>query len=107
MDSDIKVTYTVIGILIVILGALAYFLQGNMNLPQVKVDSQATSTESFKKTTTSLIKTTKDIQSNSTTTMELPEKITSATITTNKGVIEITFTKDSPITVENFAKLLP
>lgn len=105
MDSDIKVTYTVIGVLIVILGALAYFLQGNTNLPQVKVDGQATSTEEIRKTSASLIKNSKDIKSNSTTTMELPEKITSATITTNKGVIEITFASDTPKTVENFAKL--
>jgi peptidyl-prolyl cis-trans isomerase A (cyclophilin A) len=36
---------------------------------------------------------------------QLPEKITSATITTNKGVIEVTFVNDAPETVKNFATL--
>ncbi|MFA6608809.1 MAG: peptidylprolyl isomerase [Candidatus Paceibacterota bacterium] len=106
MDQDIKLTYTVIAVLIVLLGGFAYFLQGNMSLPQVQVDKQATSTEGLKKKSLPIIKTTEDKQSNSTTTaMQLPEKITSAIITTNKGVIEITFSTKAPETVKNFAKL--
>ncbi|MCF7843661.1 peptidylprolyl isomerase [Candidatus Gracilibacteria bacterium] len=37
--------------------------------------------------------------------MQPPEKITSATITTNKGEIEIKFSSDTPETVKNFATL--
>jgi peptidylprolyl isomerase len=37
--------------------------------------------------------------------MDIPEKITSAVITTNKGIIEVTFATNTPVTVANFAKL--
>ena len=110
MDNDIKLTYTVIAVLIVVLGGLAYFLQGNMDLPQVKVDQVSTSTEatsSVKKTTTTITtkKNMKSTSSNGSSTLQLPEKITSATITTNKGIIEITFATDTPETVKSFASL--
>ncbi len=111
MDSNIKVTYSVIAVLIVILGGIAYFLQGNIRLPQVQVINEATSTQvttEIKKITTP-IKYTKGTESNlktsTTTTMQLPEKITSATIVTNKGVIEVTFSSTTPATVTNFATL--
>jgi cyclophilin family peptidyl-prolyl cis-trans isomerase len=115
MDSDTKLTYSTIAVLIIILGWLAYFLQGNLNLPQVQVinqNKQATSTEVTKKTSFGF-KTTKDQQNNitstttltSTTTMNLPEKITSAIFTTNKGQIEVTFTDTAPLAVKNFATL--
>jgi len=117
MDSDTKVTYVVIATLIVVLGGLAYFLQDNRNLPQVQITTeqtevQATTTsDSIKKvivnTTNSKTKNTTTATNNNstTTTMEIPEKITSAMITTNKGDIEITFTTNTPETVNNFAKL--
>lgn len=109
MDNDTKITYIVIAVLIVVLGGLAYFLQGNMQLPQVQVEQVATSTESLDTTktgTTNTKTTTNNTTVKATTTnMQLPEKITSATITTNKGVIEITFASDTPVTVQNFAKL--
>ena len=108
MDSDIKLTYTVIAVLIVILGGLAYFLQGNMDLPQVKVEQVSTSTEATsttKKITSIVKKPMNNKTNNSSSTIQLPEKITSATITTNKGVIEIIFATDTPETVKNFATL--
>jgi cyclophilin family peptidyl-prolyl cis-trans isomerase len=117
MEHDTKITYSVIAILVVILGGVAYYLQSNRNLPQVQVtesalESQAPSTSMgiAKKTQplhTVQMRTANAItNSNSTSTiMTLPEKITSATITTNKGDIEITFATNTPETVRNFAKL--
>lgn len=117
MDSDTKVTYAVISVLVVLLGGFAYFLQDNRNLPQVQITTEqtevqaTTTTDSVKKviinTTNSKTKNTTTATNNNstTTTMEIPEKITSATITTNKGDIEITFSANTPETVKNFAKL--
>ena len=106
MDEDIKVTYSIIGVLIVVLGGIAYFLQGNVDLPQVQTSTSSLKTSPVKKVNDIPTKPLVNNQSTtSTTTMQLPEKITSATITTNKGVIEITFATNSPETVKNFATL--
>lgn len=112
MEKDTKITYAIIATLVVLLGGLAYYLQGNRDFPQVQVqveapvESYATSTKPAKKAVVPHITKTKMLTpSTSTTTMPLPEKITSATITTNKGVIEITFATNTPVTVTNFAKL--
>ncbi len=106
MEEDIKITYITIAVLILILGGVAYFLQRNISLPQVQVGT-TTMTDVVKKVdTTSSTKTTASTPPKATSTiMQPPEKITSATITTNKGVIEITFTNDTPETVKNFATL--
>lgn len=106
MEEDIKITYITIAALILILGGVAYFLQRNISLPQVQVGT-TTMTDVVKKVdTTSSTKTTSSTPPKATSTiMQPPEKITSATITTNKGVIEITFTNDTPETVKNFATL--
>lgn len=115
MDSDTKVTYAVISVLVVLLGGFAYFLQDNRNLPQVQVTTEqteaqvSTSTDSVKKVVINNTNNAKkgEMKNNNstTTTMEIPEKITSAMITTNKGDIEITFSSSTPETVKNFAKL--
>lgn len=106
MDKDLKVTYSVIAVLIVILGVTSYFLQGNISQPQVQVGKEATTTTVTKKTNTVTKPVTTTKPTNPTSTMILPpEKITSATITTNKGVIEITFAVNTPVTVKNFATL--
>ncbi len=111
MDSDTKVTYAVIIVLVILLGGIAYFLQDNRNLPQVQIteQGQATTTNNTVRriaTNTSTGEPLESTTTNTTTkTMELPEKITSATITTNKGDIEITFASGTPETVKNFAKL--
>lgn len=111
-------TYSVIAILVVILGGVAYFLQSNRNLPQVQV-TEAINQFSATSTPASVAKKTQAIQpaqaktanntittsASTSTTMDLPEKITSATITTNKGDIEITFSTNTPEAVRNFAKL--
>lgn len=102
MTSDVKTTYITILILIVLLGGVAYFLQGNMEMPNI-TGGEATSTMQGNmlrqnKNTTTTTKAT-------TTLMAAPEKVTTATITTNKGVIEITFATNTPITVKNFATL--
>lgn len=113
MEKDIKITYSVIAMLVVLLGGVAYYLQNNRSLPQVQITDSpseaetATTTGSVKKSSSvvkvSQVKTLST--TNSTTTMDIPEKITSATITTNKGDIEITFSTNTPVTVKNFAKL--
>ncbi len=116
MDHDTKVIYSVIATLIVLLGGLAYYIQRTVTFPQVQVETktqtqtqiQATSSASLEKKTTTQtpsIKSTTSKNPNSTSTMEIPEKFTQAVITTNKGVIEITFATTTPETVKNFAKL--
>lgn len=101
MDRETKVTYSVIIVLIILLGCFAYFLQGALSLPQVQVKEDTALP--IKKVTS--IKILKNTSTSGSTTMQLPEKITSATITTNKGVMEITFATNTPITVKNFATL--
>lgn len=106
MDQDTKVTYVVILVLIVALGGFAYFLRSAFT--DIGTTSGATSTTAF--TPINLNGTPKqpsDTSTNpmSTSTAQNPEKITSATITTNQGMIEITFESTAPVTVENFAKL--
>lgn len=106
MDKDIKVTYITISVLILILGSVAYFLQGNISLPQVQVSEVATTTPVKKISYTATKVAASNTTNNPTTTMiQPPEKITSATITTNKGVIEITFATNTPLAVKNFATL--
>ncbi len=98
MDSETKVTYSVIAVLIIFLGGLAYFLQP-MGIKEMKT------TESYSTTTTGQL-TTEAIPANTATTNTMEDKkYTSATITTNKGVIEIAFGDKTPETVKNFTKL--
>jgi cyclophilin family peptidyl-prolyl cis-trans isomerase len=106
MDNDTKTTFAVIFALIVILGALAFFLRGSADPAPERNDAYATSTENTQAIHTNQTETKATTTSSmSTTTSSLPEKITSATIMTNKGVIEITFATNTPVTVANFAKL--
>lgn len=106
MDSETKVTYSVIAVLIIFLGGLAYFLQpqGVEELKKQASDVSLT-TEPIKKTET-LQATSSQVTTPEppTKTME-DKKYTSATITTNKGIIEVTFDTNKPITVANFGKL--
>lgn len=103
MDKDTKLTYIIITILIVVLGGLAYFLQSSMSLPQVQTNEVVTMP--LKKITNTLTKPVTSASTTGNTSMQIPEKITTATITTNKGVIEITFATNTPATVKNFATL--
>lgn len=98
MDREAKITYSIILTLIIILSAVAYFLQDSLSLPQVQITEE---TNTVKKVVSS--KTRDPISGSST--IALPEKITSATITTSKGDIEITFATNTPLAVKNFARL--
>lgn len=109
MDQDTKATYIVILVLIVALGGLAYFLRSAFVSPS-KTEGE-TSTYTYNNTNTNnsgvggnspAATTTKPM---STSTTQLGDKVTSATITTNKGTIEVAFATGTPMTVENFAKL--
>ena len=103
MDNDTKVTYGIIAVMIVILAGLAYFLQGKIDFTPSISEQYSTTTSIIKKPI--IIKPVTSTTTNATTTMEIPEKINSATITTNKGAIEITFSNATPETVKNFARL--
>lgn len=100
MDNETKVTYSIIAVLIMFLGGLAYFLQP-MSGSDTATPPVTNITETTKKP---LVTTPTQPVKASTTPME--EKIyTSATITTNKGTIEVEFVKNTPVTVKNFGTL--
>lgn len=102
MDNETKVTYGVIAVLIIFLGGFAYMLQP-MSAPKVENNSYATTTTS-KPTTTQVTQGTTTTNVSTSTTME-QSTFTRATITTNKGVIEIELSKATPATTKNFGAL--
>lgn len=98
MDHETKITYGVVAVLILLLGGLAYFLQ------PMGADTLQNSEKVATSTTTNKPLTSQPSKATTTTTMD--QKIySSATITTNKGSIEISFGTDTPITVKNFGSL--
>ena len=103
MDSQTKITYSVIVVLIIFLGGLAYFLQP-MGADQLKTESKVRSLIPAPALASTSTSTVKSLAATSTLIME-DKKYTSATITTNKGVIEITFGNLTPATVKNFTTL--
>lgn len=105
MEKDVKITYITIIILIFFLGGIAYFLQDTISLPQVQIKETTIIPTKKTRTTIPTKPITTSSSTNGSTTMQIPEKITSATITTNKGVIEITFATNTPVTVKNFETL--
>ena len=98
MDTETKITYSVIAALILILGGVAYVLQP-MSTNDIKRPEPTTATKNKTITRQEGVPTTI-----ATTTMN-PQTYTSATITTNKGAIEITFAANTPNTVKNFITL--
>ncbi len=98
MDHETKITYGVIGALIIVLGGLAYFLQP-MGVTETPPTKEVAVSPTKTKPTTPLLTT-----SQATTTMD-QQIYTSATLTTNKGVIEIAFGNATPLTVKNFGTL--
>lgn len=104
MEHDTKVTLFVIAALIIILGGIAFFLRSNEGNVSQTNDSQVPITQNNGTGPTQQI-TNNTTSSMSSSTATLPEKVTVATITTNKGIIEVTFANNTPVTVENFAKL--
>ena len=108
MDNDTKVTYLVIILLIVGLGSIAFFLQGNTDDTTPNKDNQKeqiTTQKQLKPITQQSQQVAAATNATTTSTIMPPEKITSATITTNKGVIEVEFSQTTPNTVKNFATL--
>jgi cyclophilin family peptidyl-prolyl cis-trans isomerase len=103
MDKETKVTYSVIAVLIVFLGGLAYFLQP-LGASDIKATTDTTTTKTVQTKPLTDTQATKATTTVATTTME-DKKYTGAIITTNKGVIEVTFDKNKPLTVANFTKL--
>ena len=100
MDQDTRITLLVIVGLIVILSGIGIFLRSGSDTTSGTTENYATSTGQKVQTTT-----TTNQSSMSTTSQALPATVTGAVITTNKGVIEISFATNTPVTVENFAKL--
>lgn len=99
MDHETKITYGVIAALIILLGGLAYFLQPmGVSTPQ---DSNTVTTTTNNKPLT----TAQSLKATSTTNTMDQKIFSSATITTNKGVIEIAFGTETPLTVKNFGTL--
>lgn len=103
MDHDTKITLLVIGALIIILSGLAIVLRGDDSITSLEKDSlYATGTQNTSKEKQQAQNTQTPM---STTTASIPENVSTAVITTNKGVVEIVFATTTPITVANFAKL--
>ncbi len=103
MDNETKVTYSVIAILIVFLGGLAFTLQPAGVVPQQET-TKITERAPKKQLTAQVAQNSSSTITASTTIME-PQKFSSATITTNKGTIEISFKDSAPQTVKNFGTL--
>lgn len=102
MDQETKITYGVIVTTILILGGFAYFLQP-MGVDPV-VNKNETITDTKKPTTNSNNQAGNPSKGTPTTPME-QQKFSSATITTNKGTLEISFGTNTPTTVKNFGTL--
>lgn len=101
MDKETKITYSVIAVLIIVLGTLAYNLQPMQNVPPV---TDKTAEAPIIKTTTQTPQ--KVIPATTTPTKPMDNQtFSSATITTNKGAIEISFVTNTPNTVKNFGTL--
>ncbi len=101
MDSETKITYGIIGGLVVLLLGLVFVLQGG-TLSKDSVQQEVA-------TTTPRTKAAGQTQANSqasatTNTME-NKSYTQAVITTNKGVIEVDLDTSKVLTVSNFGKL--
>lgn len=99
MDKELKVTYGILLVIIVLLGGFAYFLQpggeeGVKNAIENKQQEIKNNVDTI--TTEKKKEPTKPMED---------KQFTQATITTNKGIIEIEFTKTAPKTVENFGTL--
>ena len=107
MDQDTKVTYAVILVIIVAVGGFAYFLRTAFTDTSTTSGAISTTTAFTPTNVNGTSNQTSDTSTNpmSTSTAQNPEKITSATITTNQGTIEVIFEPTAPMTVENFAKL--
>jgi cyclophilin family peptidyl-prolyl cis-trans isomerase len=103
MDHETKITYSVVGILVIFLAGLAYFLQPAGVKPSSASNEATTTTPKKPLTTTQQV--TAPIHATTTSTTMDQQTFSSATITTNKGAIEIAFGTSTPATVKNFGTL--
>lgn len=101
MDHDTKITLLVITLLIVLLGGLSLYLRDANETSVTTTDSYSTSTQQ----NNIIQQPSSTTPAMSTTTLPSSKKVSSATITTNYGTIEVQFATNTPVTVENFAKL--
>ncbi len=100
MDNETKITYGIIGGLVILLLCIAFVLQGAS-------PSEETPKQTSTGTTTSKAIPQAQVNSQiSTTTNTMENKsYTQAVITTNKGVIEVDLDTSKALTVGNFGKL--
>ena len=109
MDKETKITYLTISVLIIILIGVAYFFLFSTDVtPEDIAKTTAVITPVKKQVPQNVSTTTQETSStspNQPTTMQPGEKISKAVITTNKGVIEISFADNTPNTVKNFVTL--
>jgi cyclophilin family peptidyl-prolyl cis-trans isomerase len=107
MEKDSALTYGIIALLILFLGGIAYTLQPSSNETTEVKNLQALE----KKDTPKIVQTEGTLKTDATTTKKEPTKnmdtakYTTAVITTNKGVIEVSLSQDKPLTVKNFGTL--
>ncbi len=99
MTQEAKATYGILAIVIIFLAGMAYFLQ--LEEPRTKPEED---NPTLVQPNVQLNKQVTNTIENQVTPMD-KKVFTSATITTNKGAIEITFEKNTPITVEKFGTL--
>ncbi len=100
MDSETKITYGIIGGLVVLLLGLAFVLQGGSLSKETLQQEAATTTPS-----TTVVQTQTNSQASTTTNSMENKSYTQAVITTNKGVIEVDLDTSKVLTVGNFGKL--
>lgn len=100
MDSETKITYGIIGGLVVLLLGLAFVLQGGSLSKETLQQEAATTTPS-----TTVSQTQTNSQASTTTNSMENKSYTQAVITTNKGVIEVDLDTSKVLTVGNFGKL--
>lgn len=100
MDSETKITYGIIGGLVVLLLGLAFVLQGGSLSKETLQQEAATTTPS-----TTVSQTQTNSQASTTTNSMENKSYTQAVITTNKGVIEVDLDTSKVLTVGNFSKL--
>jgi cyclophilin family peptidyl-prolyl cis-trans isomerase len=101
MDSETKMTYGIIGGLVILLLGIAFVLQGGTLSKEDPSQAVVASTTPSKVTTP----TPSNSQTSTTTNTMENKTYTQAVITTNKGVIEVELDTTKALTVGNFGKL--
>lgn len=115
MYDDAKLTYIVIATLVVVLGGVAFFLQGNglkAEKTETVVDnktSQVNVVKNISTKTNTAINTKNSTSTNmitsTSTPINIPKEVKGAVISTNLGDIEVVFDETKTKTVTNFVSL--